>query len=150
MLTYPREQDFIGSKDTFITVGGDPRLVVFQIQWTIHNWYFWLKSVNSQFGGQSTSVGSVMFHLSYILLIKYKINHSQSSSPMRGELVYFTYFIPETMITWKPSIFGSSNTGEGARWSATLIDISPYTSASNATENTVFNFLVQWPHPTFG
>ena len=35
----------------------------------------------------------------------------------------------------------SSNTDEGARWSALLPDISANTSAPNATESTVFNFL---------
>jgi hypothetical protein len=36
--------------------------------------------------------------------------------------------------------FGSSNTDEGARWSA-LLPVSANTSAPNATESTVFNFL---------
>ena len=39
------------------------------------------------------------------------------------------------------SDFGSSNTDEGARWSALIPDISANTSAPNATESTVFNFL---------
>jgi hypothetical protein len=38
-------------------------------------------------------------------------------------------------------LIDSSNTDDGARWSARLPDISANTSAPNATESTVFNFL---------
>ena len=53
-----------------------------------------------------------------------------------GEL---SYFIPEQY--HEHPWFGRSNTDEGARWSALLPDISANTSAPNATEATVFNFL---------
>lgn len=76
-------------------------------------------------------------------------------------LFVFAPIIDGTLITERPveaykagrfaqvPIIAGSNTNEGAHWASTIPDPAANTSMANATENTVFNFLVgQYPNLT--
>jgi carboxylesterase type B len=56
-------------------------------------------------------------------------------------LLLYNFILKQYHDSRTPLDFGSSNTDEGARWSALLPVILANTSAANATESTVFNFL---------